>query len=373
MQTASAQTPIRSKIAQALSLTSICMLTFFGLSAQAVESLKVYIASNGNNARDGLSTKTAVLTLSRAQEIVRQQTQTPRNVEVLIGPGVYYKQSVKWTYTMAKHSILIRAQLPDRSRPRFDGCVGAGSSLDCTSETFFTLVPLTSSIPRGQVHLQDLWIYRYRGAITLGQKLYPTANNSITRVRFQKIGNSYNPKLLYGYSAVGLQNATKNTIRDCSFEDIVNVLGPETPRNVGEENLNLSDVERLIHGVYMSHGASENSILYNTFHTISGHAVKVRNSSNLNKIWQNDFTKINAGAFQDWYSRTAKECPSWGNNLRYNFFNGNYSCQSRLLVAEILEAGLESKYSNICEPAPAEATARLSTAGNEHSAAPCSI
>ncbi|WP_405090253.1 hypothetical protein OG767_21655 [Micromonospora sp. NBC_01392] len=102
------------------------------------------------------------------------------------------------------------------------------------------------------------------------------------------------------------------------------------------ENLeNPAPDEGLIHGIYLSHGASNNLISNNAFRWISGGPMRVRNDSNGNLVRENLFTRTSVdpvGFFSEWscsqscattYNQPA-ECGSHGNVFEYNTLYDGY-------------------------------------------------
>ncbi len=111
-----------------------------------------------------------------------------------------------------------------------------------------------------------------------------------------------------GLGGVVLSNTRDSAVLRSTFRRLVN-----RPADAG-----------LIHGVYLSHHATGNVVSHNTFRTISGDPIRVRDASHFNTFHHNTFRDAGEAAiFGDWYCHdrpecVRRECPSFGNALRYS-------------------------------------------------------
>ncbi|MCO5141664.1 MAG: hypothetical protein M9962_01080 [Oligoflexia bacterium] len=335
----------------------------------AADPYRIYVSADGSDTKNGSTASSAVKTLTKAHSLIKNAAPVNRHVEVRIlnrdkggATARFHQQEVVWTYTVPGYEVRIMAN-DTGSRPIFDGC--DDRKQNCSKKPFFKFVPRYENA--GGIVINNIRIVRYSAAINIGSSdaPYHTRGNSITNVDFNEIGNAHDPDNMGpAYSAVTLLDSSKNTIKDCTFTNIVNKITSKTPLKDEHKDDSVEDLMRLIHGIYLAHGSSNNTIQYNKFARISGHAIKLRNKSNNNIISTNIFIKITQasgskgiGAIQEWFSKGV-ECASWNNRVEKNTFDGDYAC-NRLPAVD---------YSNILEggncPAPASSGKKFSVVGN---------
>lgn len=326
--------------------------------AGPIGPLVLYVASTGDDARDGTSVARAVRTLERVHAILAAR-RPEQDVEVLIAPGTYAAQRVRWTYTHAERSIVFRTSAADRTRPVFDGCLPSG---ECPGGTWFTLVSSTGRPTN--LSFEYIRVTRYQTAISLnGSRASRTTSNGSNRIfgmYFDRIGNGFAPSLAPSTAAVRLVNSDDNVIENSHFVDVINTTSGS-----------------LIHAIYAAHGSERNTIARNRFLRSTGDPVRIRDFSNGNVITGNRFIRVGTnGGYTDWYcDHSARsdctspdpECPSWSNQFRDNVLDGTWTC-APLPTFRYFQDDTTAG----CSP-PSATAVRLQTSGNTQSATPCSM
>ncbi len=326
--------------------------------AGPVGPFRVYMAVTGDDASDGLSPAKAVRTLGRVHAIVAA-AKPARDVEVRIGPGTYYADSVVWTYTMKDHDITLMPADGGKDRPVFDGCASATGA--CAARTWFTLS--ASSGRATNVHIRYVRVQRYSTAISFNGNRDDFAGrwngyNEIFGCWFERIGNGYAPSLPYSTAVVRLVNSDHNRIVNNHFVDGINTY------NGGA-----------IHDIYAAHGSSDNTIANNRFQRSTGDPVRFRDFSNRNDVTGNRFVRVGTGGgYSDWYcdhdtrtdcTKTGPECPSWDNEFRDNVLDGTWTCGKLPTFVYYQDATATG-----CSK-PTATSVRLQTSGNTHTTTPC--
>ncbi|MGA9524750.1 MAG: NosD domain-containing protein [Myxococcaceae bacterium] len=327
--------------------------------AGAVESgpLRIHLAPDGDDARNGLSHEASVLTLERVNALLHA-LQPRRDVEIRIAPGTYFAQRVNWTYTMPEYAIVFMPADGGTSRPVFDGCTADGT---CSGGTWFRFVN-SGGRPTNLV-FRYLRVQRYSTAISLeGDRNRVdgrNGNNTIFGCYFDRIGNVFNTALSPSTAAVRLVNSDDNRIENNHFVDIINSSSPA-----------------LLHAIYAAHGSERNVVSRNRFVRNAGDPVRLRDFSNDNRILENTFVQsgIEAG-YTDWYcdqdartdcTKPTPECPSWDNQFRDNVLNGTYACAPLGTFHYF-----QDETTSGCQK-PTSTSVRLRTSGNVQQTPPCS-
>jgi len=252
-------------------------------------ALQVFLDPDGDDARDGLTLETAVVSLERAHEIISSES-PDQDFEVLIAPGRYFGQCVDWTYTLPDHAITFRRLDSDGERPVFDG---SSASEDCErlSHQWFRLRHSTGSPTN--LNFEYIRVENYRTAISLEGSRYATdgsnSHNRIYGCYFDTIGNVFRPELKRSTAAVRLKNSDENLIRNNHFVDVINARDEE---------------QRALHAIYAAHMSEGNEITHNRFWNVGGDPVKFRDASSHNVVTDNVFHKTgHSAAVLDAYCR----------------------------------------------------------------------
>lgn len=320
--------------------------------------LQLFMDPAGDDANDGLSLATPVLTLSRVHAILVDLA-PDREVEVRIAPGTYRGQTVVWRHTMPGHRIRFMPRDDDRTRPVFDGCLASG---DCPGGTWLTLRHTGGE--ETNLHFEYIRVQRYGTAISLnGDRNAEAASNGSNRIYgcyFDRIGNVFEPSLAPSTAAVRLVNSDDNEIANNHFVDVINTTSGG-----------------LIHAIYVAHMSDRNRIERNRFARSTGDPVRLRDYSNGNVVNDNRFIKVGTTAgYTDWYcdhdarsdcTKPAPECPSWNNQFRDNTLDGDWSC-GPLGVWHYFQ----DETTTGCSP-PAAGAHRVRTSGNVQTTTPCSM
>lgn len=291
--------------------------------AEPPGSFIIYLAPDGRDDRSGATLDEAILTLSRAQEILKDED-PETDIEVRIGPGRYQAQRVVWTYTRPEQEILFTRLDDEAPRPVFDGCDVANPTnveAQCTGDTWFRLNH--SGGEPTNLNFHYIRVERYRTAISLnGDRNSSDRSNGYNRIYgcyFDQIGNGFAPHLAPSTAAIRLVNSVHNEIANNHFVDVIN-----------RTSLNM------LHAIYVAHLSSHNLIRGNRFYNNTGDPVRVRDFSNYNQILKNRFIKVGQYAgYTDWYcdhdsrddcTKPEPECPSWQNEFRDNELDGTWGC-----------------------------------------------
>ncbi len=319
--------------------------------------LIIYMAPDGDDGGDGFIEASPIRTLGRAQELVAASVD--RDVEIRIGLGTYYAQTVVWTETRPNNTITFTrwpADGPDR--PIFDGCEAADGP--CPGGTWFQL--RHSAGEETNLTFHYIRVQKYGTAISLnGSRNAEATSNGSNRIfgcYFIDIGNEFNPSLAPSTAAVRLVNSDDNTIANNHFIDVVNTTSGG-----------------LIHAIYVAHMSDRNVIRANRFKRSSGDPVRVRDFSNDNDILDNRFIQVGTRAgYTDWYcdhdvrddcTKPDPECPSWGNEFRDNVLDGTFDCTTLGTFHYYQDDSTTG-----CSP-PVDGARRLRTSGNEQHVPPC--
>lgn len=282
------------------------------------EPLRVYLSPNGSDYNQGLSRSAPIRTLARAQQVL-QVYDLKRPIEIHVGQGTYWEQSVEWTYTNG-HSITFTPVDFSKDRPVFDG--------NGVVETWFKLEK--SDGVNSNLRFRYLKVQNYATAVSFngnrGSLSTWNGGNELYGMYFYRIGGIFS-HTGYSTAAVRLKNSRNNSVVNSHFVDI----------------LNYPDDASAIHAVYIAHYSSGNELLRNRFLRINGDPIKVRDESNHNYIADNKFYSSGEKAFyQGWYcnadvkgwnlngenpggcTKPSGECPSIGNEFRNNHLYGGY-------------------------------------------------
>ena len=344
------------KILTTFSLLLLNILPFTSnLNAADTSPLVVLMSPTGSDENDGLSLDTPILTLQRAQEVIRAAVPNRnRNVEVRIAPGTYLNQTVKWNFTMPANPIKFMPLFNDKNRPVFDGTD--------RGRTWFVLDHKAGE--ETNLIFYYIRVQNYQTAISLegdrNQEATSNGSNQIYGCYFYNIGNVSAPDTKPSTAAIRLVNSDDNSIENNHFVNIINV------NKCG-----------LLHTIYIAHASDRNKILRNHFENGCGDPIRVRDFSNYNVINENTFVRIGENAaYTEWFcdheertdcTKPGPECPSWYNEFRNNILDKNYN-GDKLSVWKFLVkptahgCGMPAKTKGCSPPAPD--ACRLRTSGN---------
>ncbi|WP_249040962.1 right-handed parallel beta-helix repeat-containing protein [Marilutibacter maris] len=280
-------------------------LLLCALPGSVQAAFRLYLSADGDDARDGRRAATAIRTLSRADRLLHRYS-PKEEVEILIAPGLYLDQQVRWTYLNGYRISFM--PMPDASgRAVFDGR-GDG-----------TWFQLRSGSGASKLRFRGLTVTRYWLGIDLvGDRDDPgrwNAGNELDGMHFLRIGNKY-PSTggRYSYAAVRLVNSRSNLIVGNVFEKIENVEARSG----------------YVHAIYAAHHSRWNRIENNAFIDVSGDAIRTRDASNGNRIIGNSFVRAGKyAAYSDWFCTRncglfRHECPSVSNVFRDNRVQDGY-------------------------------------------------
>jgi len=319
-------------------------------------AMKIYLAPDGDDTSDGSSPNASILTLNRAQQIVGAAAAN-QDVEIRIAPGIYYNQSVVWTFTMANHTITFMPLNDDGVRPVFEACKDTDPS-DCQSWWF--RLNVQDGNPTN-IHFEYIRVEHYLEGISFnGNRDDFAKSNSHNRIYgcyFYQMGNKHHPSSDNAYAVVRLKNSDYNLVRNNHFVECENTNGAG-----------------LLHALYLAHNADHNEIRKNRFYVQSGDAVRLRDYSNDNDIEENTFIKVgNNAGYTDWYctgvncTKPTPECPSWDNEFRDNVLDGDYGC-AEMSTWELFQSDDAAGCTT-----PTMSSVRLATSGNTKTATPCEM
>lgn len=276
-----------------------------GMLGMAVGTLqaqthRLYLAPDGDDAAAGTSAATALKTLGAAQRLL--QAQAPATaVEIVVAPGTYLGQSVRWTFRNGQ-PLRIAAAAGAATMPLFDGRGGA---------TWFTL--LGGGNQRTQLEIVGLEVRNYWMAMDLGSSDAAADGNAGTTIRgmrFANIGGIHGAgDPAYSYAAIRLQNSRDNLIVANQFVAIENDKA----------------TSGYIHALYLARHSSGNRVRDNTFTEVSGDAVRTRDGSDDTDVSGNRFVRAGKyAAFSDWFAPDKGECPSQGGRFIGNTLGAGY-------------------------------------------------
>jgi hypothetical protein len=337
----------------------------YGLNtrAKAATVFTVYMAADGSDTNNGLSSGAPVKTLSRVQAVL-QSAKPSVDVEVRIKQGTYVAAQTNWSFFVPGHSVTFMpvdyqlgngigsiAGLPKFSGNNgtgwwFSGHLPSGSAGGNTSLRFYYLEVTDYSL--GAISLNG------GTKVASGVTVPSTAgmnSNTFFGLNLHGLGNKYTGGHS-GYGAIDLVNSRGNRIANNHF---VNV-----------ENSGSS--ASLIHGVYLANGSSGNVVSSNEFSAISGDPVRTRNASNDNDIAYNSFSHTGVHAFySEWFCDVGcaqgytPECASSNNYFHTNSLGAGYG-SAQPVTWWLQPAGLH--YAGAASACSLHGNPRLRTGGN---------
>lgn len=349
----------------------------------------VHMSPTGSDANDGLTAGTAVRSLVRVQQVlVARNPQS--DVEVRIKQGTYVAAAMHdWRFYVPGHTISFmpidyeygEGQSGIAERPVFrntrnaSGVYGGG----------FWLQP---RLPRDPAHplynggtsgLRFYYLqveyYPAGGVSVFGDSERDTSDetynpplhvrgsgglngNTFFGMVFTRLGNRWATGAGYGWGGIVLTNSSDNRIDNNHFTNIENA----------------SPHGGYIHGLYVTHFSSNNSVRGNRFSYNSGDPVKVRNMSNFNAVEGNTFTRSGRTSFyrDEFCDRQCavdngidRQCASYHNRFFDNQLVSDYDGDNSSGSWSLSPAGLT--YAGIAPCSIPAGDQRLRTGGNTSS------
>ncbi|MFB9906477.1 hypothetical protein [Allokutzneria oryzae] len=344
---------LAAAIALALPLTAVTP------AKAAAPVFTVHMAPGAPASNDGLTARTPVGTLTRVQEVLRQHRPSS-DVEVRIKQGTYRSAPMHdWRFYIPGHTISFMpadyaqgAGLPPGGRPVFRNISSHPNG--------FWLQPRLPRDSADPLHnggdsglrFYYLQIEEYAaGAISIfgdserdvsDESLNPPLRmrgskglngNTLFGMVLRNLGNKHAPGAAYGYGAVVLTNSSGNRIENNTFDHVENA-APDGG---------------YIHGTYVTHFSSSNTVTRNKFVWISGDPIKVRNMSNYNAFEHNNFDRTGRFAhYKDEFCDLAcarnnkidRQCSSFHNRFFHNRLGTNYTGAAALPAWTLSPEGL---------------------------------
>ncbi len=292
------------------------------------------VSKGGNDRNTGLTSSSPILSLAHAQQVLTRLNPTG-NVTVRIMQGTYVAGAVTWSFYVPGHTISFMPAnysgggRPPGGDPVFADPVSNGTHV---GQTWFTAIlpPAPSPLHDGGttgLRFYYLTVEDYTQAISFnGQTGHSWHNNTfyvrpskglngndVSGMTFRDIGDLYAPVPTgAGYGVVLFTDSSQDSIYNNTFDDIYN-----------------SGDHDELHGLYITHFSSSNTVDKNLFENTNGEAVKVRDRSNYNNIFENTFKGTGGvAAYLDDFCdqqcvttaspRKYRECASFGNRFADN-------------------------------------------------------
>ncbi|WP_158884843.1 right-handed parallel beta-helix repeat-containing protein [Amycolatopsis anabasis] len=355
-------------------------------TAQAADVCTVYMAPTGSDGASGLTPAAAVRSLVRVQEVLRD-AKPATDVEVRIEQGTYVAPPMQdWRFYVPGHTISflpidyeygegedgiagrpvfrnlagkpagfwLQPRLPkDPADPRYDGGDSGLRFYYLQVEHYSSgAVSVFGDSERDITDENHDPPMRRRGSKGLN-------GNTFFGMVFTQLGSKWAPcgATCYGWGAIVLTNSSNNKIANNHF---VNV---ENHGNYGGH----------IHGLYVTHFSSGNTMNANRFSFINGDPVKIRDRSNFNTVESNTFTRTGrAGFYRDEFCDLAcvkehpevgsRQCASYHNRFANNRLISDYDGDNSSEAWTLQPPGLTNAGGAPCAiPAGDQ---RLRTAGN---------
>ena len=328
---------------------SLLTLPFHADAQTTIFTVYMQPPRSGCDANDGLTEQTAVCALAAVIEVLERHKPTT-DVEVRIRQGIYVASQTSWRFYVPGHTISfmpIDYQYGEgvdgiAGRPVFwnaheaDGTYKSGAWLWARRPTN-TSHPLYGGGRSGlRFYYLEVRHYPAAGIVVdgdsggdyLDESYNPPLRKRASRglngntffgMMFSYIGNRWAAGNDWGYAGIQLTNSSYNRIENNHFIHIENAPNDGDPAR--------------IHGLYITHFSSHNSILRNRFSYNSGRPVKLRDRSNHNVIAWNTFDHSGDGSFyyEEFRNRQRaiesnkeRECASYGNRFDYNRLLSDY-------------------------------------------------
>ena len=298
-------------------------------------NVTIYLApasKGGKDSNTGLTSSSPILTLAHTQQVLAQLNPTG-NVTVRITQGTYVADAITWSFYVPGHTIsfmpvnYLGGGRPAGGDPVFVDPTSKGAHI---GQTWFTAIlpPAPSPLHDGGntgLRFYYLDVEDYTQGISFnGQAGHSWHNNTfyiqpssgvndndVSGMTFHDIGDLFAPAQT-GYGVILFTDSSHDDIYNNTFDDIYNS----------------GDTDQL-HPLYITHFSSSNTVDKNLFEFTNGEAVKVRDRSNDNNIFDNTFNMTGGvAAYLDDFCdqqcvngaspKKYRECASYGNRFADN-------------------------------------------------------
>jgi hypothetical protein len=315
-------------------LVSLAVAAIAGSPARP-GNVTIYLApasKGGKDSNTGLTSSSPILTLAHAQQVLTGLNPTG-NVTVRITQGTYVADAITWSFYVPGHTIsfmpvnYLGGGRPAGGDPVFVDPTSKGTHI---GQTWFTAIlpPAPSPLHDGGntgLRFYYLDVEDYTQGISFnGQAGHSWHNstfyvqpstgvndNDVSGMTFHDIGDLFAPAQT-GYGVILFTDSSHDDIYNNTFDDIYNS----------------GDTDQL-HPLYITHFSSSNTIDKNLFEFTNGEAVKVRDRSNDNNIFDNTFNATGGvAAYLDDFCdqqcvngaspKKYRECASYGNRFADN-------------------------------------------------------
>lgn len=279
-------------------LLALSLMGALGLSlilftnASRPTTFHVFLSAQGKDSNSGRSKRRPVLTLERAQAIIRHEMKKGhRDVIVHVAYGRYRGQVIRWSFSMPHHSITIRGE--GRKRPIFDGASAKGQN------TWMNIVRGDAKEHDTQnIHIRRLRVKNYWRGIRISGKgktyQHSTGKIKISGMAFSGIGTAYDLGPKISHSAIFISSSSRNWILHNYFYKITN--DKRYPASYSTEAYGG------MHAIYLIRAAGT-IIQKNHFKKVYARGViKFRDFSNYGRVVQNKF-------YDNTSLVTASRCP----------------------------------------------------------------
>lgn len=251
----------------------------------------IYISPSGDDNNDGTIGSPLKTLVAANKKLLTVKPQ--ENVAVILKNGTHHIHSTaRWTYYNKKYFTTIIGESAS-------GAILNGNRI---------AKALVIAIPNGQntaIRIKNFTITNCANALTIegsttNRKLWIGAV-AVVGMRFVNIGSKYSESM--GYGAVRLLNASRCSVTNCTFINLVNSISPH-----------------LLHAVYMAHGSRSCLVADCTINGCTGDVFRARDNSNYNGFRDNVIVNSRANSlYGDWYGSGEK--PSIGNILKDNTYS----------------------------------------------------
>jgi len=342
----------------------------------------VYLApagSGGSDAHSGLGKSSPILTLDRAQAVIRAANPAA-DVVVDILQGNYTVGETDWSFYPPATTTSFMADgyssgggRPAAGDPVFTNVTSNG--VHPGAWWFKALLPGSSDPFHGGgttgLRFYYLRVRDYTGGISFdgqtGHTYLDTENppmyiqpslgvngNTVFGMSFEQIGNKYT-NATWGYAAILFTDSSSNNIENNTFDQVENTTNPGA-----------------IHDLYITHFSASNSVTRNLFTTVSSYAVKVRDRSNHTVVDNNTFNDTGGtSAYRDEFCDlacvqanpgTPRQCASYDNRFENNTIGTVYGSSAHQAVWSMDPPGLTYAGGSGCSIPSGQQ--RLITSGN---------